>query len=418
MKRIIFIFSMFCFFSGLFFAGEKITILSAGDVQFGNSSLFKETIKKFNAEYPSVEVEMLAVDQTTGATITMDALLAAGDAPNIYYDSMVRAGKYMVKDYALDLRQYITDLKTYNPGLLATFTKNGALLGLPMPGSSQGMFINLDIMKEIGYTIANDWTITDFLKMAELVKQKYNGKKYATGMFAANQSGDYLINNWFAAFGVPFYENGNYDKPVMADRGGAKVYAFYQLLMKNGYIQKDAASIGDEEFIVQWFSGNIAATAFFQSWAPTYYESALAQGVISKIPNYKFVAFPRAPGVQKVPTYTNGYGVVIHKTGTKLDKYASRFVEILNSAEMQGNCAKFMNLSPNRTDATHYPTDAHLKEIENIIAVNGVMDVGLSDPRFPERRATQFPILQKVLTFKMTPEEAITEYQKKMAAVK
>ena len=58
--------------------------------------------------------------------------------------------------------------------------------------------------------------------MAELVKQKYNGKKFATGMFAANQSGDYLLNNWFASFGVSFYKNGDYNNPVMASTGGAK----------------------------------------------------------------------------------------------------------------------------------------------------------------------------------------------------
>ena len=48
----------------------------------------------------------------------------------------------------------------------------------------------------------------------------------------------------------------------------------------------------------------------------------------------------------------------------------------------------------------------------------GVMDVGLSDPRFPERRALQYPILQKVLNFKITPEKAIVEYQKTMKKVK
>ena len=42
---------------------------------------------------------------------------------------------------------------------------NGKQLGLPMTGSAQGMAINLDIMKEIGYTVPDNWTIDDFLKM-------------------------------------------------------------------------------------------------------------------------------------------------------------------------------------------------------------------------------------------------------------
>jgi len=401
------------------FAEKKITVLQIGDIKFANGhTMWGDAIAKLKVVYPDVIVEFVSVDQTGGTTMTMDAMLAAGSAPNIYYDSQVRTGKYLVKEYALPLNKLVSDINKYDPAAIAPFTKKGDVLGLPMPGSSQGMFINLDIMKEIGYTVPVDWTISDFLKMAELVKQKYNGKKYATGFFAASQSGDYLINNWFASFGVPFYENGNYDKPVMADKGGVKVYEFYQLLMKNGYIYKDSANIQDDDFILQWCAGNIAATAFFPAWIKAYLDSAIAQGTITKYPNYTFVAFPRAPGVTKVPTYTNGCGVVIHKTGTDLDIISAKLVEFLGDAESQGNQAKYQNNAPIRSDATYFTTDPYLKMIDGIIAKNGVMDVGVSDPRFPERRAIQYPILQKLLAFKITPEDAIKEYQKKMSEVK
>ncbi len=119
------------------------------------------------------------------------------------------------------------------------------------------------MMKEIGYTVPDNWTIDDFLKMAELVKQKYNGKKWATGMFAANQSGDYYINNWFASFGANWYNNKNYDKAVVADNGGAKVYEFYQTLVKNGYVPPNCATLNDDDYVeefpklndpnLQWF---------------------------------------------------------------------------------------------------------------------------------------------------------------------
>lgn len=418
MKRLC-MFTMLTLFLGLVFCEVKqITVLAVSDGPINGTTVLTEAIKKFKVDYPKTAVEIIMVDQTGGSTITIDSMLAAGEAPNIYFDSTVRVGKYMVPEYALDLATSIRDISKYGKNDLAPFTKNGKIYGLPMPGSAQGMFINLDIMKEIGYVVPNDWTIKDFLTMAELVRVKYNGKKYATAMFAANQSGDYLINNWFAAFGVPFYENGNYDKPVMSDKGGAKVYSFYQLLMTNGYIPKDSAVLSDDDMIIEWEKGNYAATGFFATWTGPYFESAITQGLIKQIPNYKFVPFPRAEGVKKVPTYINTTAIVIHKTGTEADVVSARFVELMNGPDIQGMSAKYGGSTPSRPDATFQPSDIHVKTIADIIATQGVMDVGLTDPRFPERRAIQFPILQKVLTFKMTPENAIKEYQKKMTEVK
>jgi ABC-type glycerol-3-phosphate transport system substrate-binding protein len=414
-------FMLICLFAILAYSvfAEKITVLAYADIPFGNEgSLFKNTVAMFKKYYPNIEVEFLSVDQQGGSTITMDSLLASGDAPNIYFDSQVRTGKYLVPEYALDLKTYIHDLNKYDQEVLTPFIKKGRLLGLPAPGSSQGMFVNLDVMKEVGYTVPENWTISDFLKMAELIKQKYNGKKFATGMFAANQSGDYLLNNWFASFGVSFYQNGDYNNPVMANTGGAKVFEFYQTLMKNGYIHPNSANLTDDDYIMQWMKGEIVATAFFPTWCKAYFDSALSQGLIKKIPEYKIVSFPRAPGVDKVPTYTNSYGIVVHKTGTKLDEISARFVEYFNSASNQEFQAKYQNNTPNRIDAKYNPTDVGIIAVDKLVKENGVMDVGLSDPRFPERRALQYPILQKVLNFKITPEKAIIEYQNAMKKVK
>ena len=81
-------------------------MLAYADIPFGDEgSLFENTVTMLKKDYPNVEVEFLSVDQQGGSTITMDSLLAAGDAPNIYFDSQVRTGKYLVAEYALDLKK-------------------------------------------------------------------------------------------------------------------------------------------------------------------------------------------------------------------------------------------------------------------------------------------------------------------------
>jgi len=404
--------------AGIAVFGQTLTVLSVGPTKIGNTTDFAYAEEQLKKDFPNVKVKVLQIDLSDGSSLTMDAMLAAGNVPNIYYDSMVRASKYMVDGFALPLNGIFKDLDKWDATTLKMYTKNGNVLGLPGLGSAQGMCINLDIMDEIGYKVPDNWTVDDFLKMAELVKQKYKGKKWATGMFAANQSGDYLINGWYATFGVKWYENGDYDTALVAKNGGEKVYAFYQTLVKNEYVPPNAATLCDDDYVMQWASGQLAATAFFPNWMASYWESAIKQGIITKPFRVKYVPFPRATGVDKVPTYFNGNVAVIHKTGTDIDKVAVKFLEYLYSPKVFETATKEIGVYSARTDVATKPQLAETQQVIDIIAKNGLQDVGLTDSRFVERRAMQFPILQQVLTFKLTPKEAIEKFEKALSSVK
>jgi len=418
-KFLMFMLMIACTIFSSFAEPVSITVLHTGDTVLGDTTLFTIAETMLKKDFPDVKITWAKIDLSDGSTLTMDAMLAAGTAPNLYIDSMVRASKYIIPEYALPLDKYIRDLSKYNPGALDAYKKGGKILAMPGPGAAQAMLVNLDMMKDIGYTVPKDWTINDFLTMAEKVKKFYGGKKYATGMFAANQSGDYLINAWFASFGVSFYKPGaGYDKSVIADTGGAQVYSFFQQLMKAGYIPASSATLTDDDYAVLWQSGNLAATAFFQDWTGPYFKSAITQKQIEKPFNYTFVPFPRASGVKKVPTYYTNGAMVVYNSGTAKDIVTARLVEYINSARIQGELAKLVSVIPNRSDAIYGPSNPHTQEIMAIVAANGLQDVGITDPRFTERRSLQFPILQQVLNLKITPEEAINLYQKKLSAVK
>ena len=412
MKKILIL--LLSMFMVLGLSAQTITVLHAGETKIGNSTDFKIAESLLKQDFPGVKVEWMKMDLSDGSTLTMDAMLAAGEAPNLYLDSMVRASKYLIPEYALPLDGLIRDMDKYLPSSI--FNINGKVLGLSLGGSGQGMAINLDMMKEIGFTVKPDWTIADFLKMAELVKQKYGGKKWATGMFAANQSGDYLINNWYASFGVKWYENGNYNKALVAQNGGAKVYEFYQTLAKKGYIPPNSATLSDDDYVIQWAKGDLAATAFFPSWVQSYFDTVIQQKLIDKPFNYAFVPFPRAQGVSKVGTYINGTVAIVHKTGKPLDNAVVRLLEYLSVPEIE-NGQSALGILPDKV-GTKPPTDPYTSQIATIVSNNGIHDFGLADKRFTERRALQYPILQQVLNFKLTPEEAIQKFEKALNGVK
>ena len=144
--------------------------------------------------------------------------------------------------------------------------------------------------------------------------------------------------------------------------------------------------------------------------------SAVSQGLIKEPFNFKFVPFPRA-GVKKVPTYYTSSVIVVAKTGKKIDEYAAELAKAIVSVPVHDSFVRLGNL-PTRKDATAKPTDARLLEVAAILKEHGIQDVGLTDRRFTARRAQQFPILQKVLTFKLTPDEAIKLYQQKLTETK
>ena len=66
----------------------------------------------------------------------------------------------------------------------------------------------------------------------------------------------------------------------------------------------------------------------------------------------------------------------------------------------------------NRTDVTAFPEDPWTAQIQGIVRENGLSDVGITNSRYMAARAQHFPILQKVLNMDLSPEDAITAYEK------
>lgn len=421
MKNVLFCFlvciiSVFSFASGAVESPDTLVVLHGGDTIFGDTSMFKLSEEKFHRDYPNIKIVWNKLDLSDGSTLTMDAMLAAGTPPNVYTDSMVRASKYMVKEYAYPLNK-VRDLNKYNAGVLDQFYRDGDLMALPQPGGAQAICVNMDILKELNYTIPNNWTVDDYLQLAEMVKVKYGGKKFITMLFAANQSGDYLLHNWFEVFGAHYYADGDYDTSTIAKTGGEKAYQFYSKLINNGYVPANAATLSDDDYAMQWYSGNLVAAPFFPSWVAPYFKTAKDQGMSNF--NYKFVPFPKASkSVKGIPLYVNGAAWVVHKTGTKIDEAAARLVEYMNDAEIQGLMAKYVGVPPNRKDAIYQPTDEGTLDVMFIAKAFGFYDAGVTDPRFTERRSLQYPILQDLFNGKIKPKEAIELYESKLSSIK
>ncbi len=385
---------------------EEITILTGGTYE--TSLVKKYAVDKFNEDYPEVTVRFLALDLSTGSTMSMTALQEANIPPNVYEDWNGRIAGFSIPGYALPLDDAVRGLDQFYDGVLDPYRTDGVLYAVPSPSQSNGMVINLDIMDEIGYTVPDNWTVLDFLEMCELVKRFYGGEKWGTFMYAKTMSGDYQINNWFGTFGAEFFAPGDYTRSTIRETGGAKVHAFFQTLMRNGYIPPDAATLGDGKSFNMWGDGVFAAAPFFPGWVYSYQDAGVSRG--NERFRLEFVEMPTATG-DPVPTYSTGVSYMVVETGTAADAMAARLIEYLTDAGSHAIITETSGIPSNRKDFIIASTDILQAQTGAITATNGTQDVGVFSPVYPAIRAQHTPILRRLLNFELTPEESILLYE-------
>jgi ABC-type glycerol-3-phosphate transport system substrate-binding protein len=364
--------------------------------------------------YPGTVITYTLADQSTGADKTMRAMVAAGTPPDVYVDTWVRAATYLRPDFALDLRGYMDDLADYVPGALNGVTRNGAVLGLPQPGDAQAMAINKELVADVGFAPKdwNTWTIDEFLVLAEKVKQKYGGKKYVTGLFAGNQSGDYLIRNWAASFGAEFYKNGDYTKTAINSPAGKAMLDFFLTLQTKGYVRPDWITQVDDDYVIDWATGNLAAAPFFFGWIEPYFKTVEDGG--GKRFDYMFVPFPRAAGVARVGAFATGTGMVVPKNKDDAqNKFAAKFAQSMNSPEAQIQLWYIMGTRPNRLSVVaQISKPPQYSQITAVVGANGYFDLGGTSPLYAATR-TLFPnTLQKI--GKVPTAQLIADYAAEM----
>lgn len=367
------------------------------------------------AKYPGLKLIKTPVNLADGSTMTMDAMVAAGTPPQVYHDYMGRVSKYVTPKFAYEIK---TDREDFLPGTLEPLMRDGKLYGLPMPGTAQGMVINLKILKAIGEENFNfaKWTTDDFLRMAE--KAKARGY-WATYLFAGNQSGDYLWFNWLATFGGQMYKSGDYSKTVIdATPAGEKFFAWMGMLVQKGYAPPAAAVLTDDDYALAWAEGKILAGGWFPNWVKPYFDTVKKQGLKGADFDYRFVAFPMASDVKRVAAAGSYAGSVVHNSNDKrANDVGMALANFLTDTQAQKIAAKFLLGYPNRKSAATLFADPHWQAIGTLVAENGMLDLGITMPKFAEVRALPVPMLQAMYAGKASPKEAFGAYVKKVNEV-
>jgi ABC-type glycerol-3-phosphate transport system substrate-binding protein len=178
------------------------------------------------------------------------------------------------------------------------------------------------------------------------------------------------------------------------------------MLSDEGYIPDNAETLVDDDYVLYWARGELLAAPFFPAWIPHYQKVVKEQGH-DEFP-YRFVQFPRFGTVEKVPAAYSIPGVVV-SGATSLPAQATYAARLLVSPEYQARQVALGQV-PNRSDVVAEFPDEHSAAIADIVARNGLFDLGITTQTFSEVRAQGFPELQAMFTGRKTPLEAVESY--------
>jgi ABC-type glycerol-3-phosphate transport system substrate-binding protein len=335
----------------------------------------------------------------------MDALIASGKSPDIYIDSMNRAGKYLSDKWAMELsKEYVKD---YYPEPLKLTTRAGKVLGVPMSFQPYAMAINMDMMAEIGFEPKNDWTTDDFLRMCELIKAKYDGQKYGMAIDLASGDND-MWASLIASYGAQKYKGraSAFNTPA-----GLLAINFFKTLYDYGYVPKEAPVMVDDDSLMQWSQGKVATTIIAANWTDGVQE-AVDQGILTKPFVWKFFELPKARGVKKVPTGIMFWSVVPHKTTDAARKQAILdLIDTINGAEGQKfyceAAMKMPTIKGVKLDIAN-PVYAQIEEAYNR---NGIYYQGLDLAEYPRLRNMLAPYMVKMFKGEMTADAVVKAHE-------
>lgn len=94
----------------------------------------------------------------------LTARMVAESAPDVFVDHTSQFGKYVTLDQILDIEERVAaegiDLDQYQEGLTGLWAgPEGGLYGLPKDWDTVGLFYNVDMLADAGYTAEDLWTL-------------------------------------------------------------------------------------------------------------------------------------------------------------------------------------------------------------------------------------------------------------------
>ena len=317
----------------------ELTFMNNGIVKFPEAEakfktevgVVEKVIADFMRKYPNVNVDIVYRDISKGS-LTYDTMLAAGTPPDVWIDASFYFANLLNEDYAIPLEGY-GDLSIYNDALLDLYKFDGHQYAIPLVNIAVGMVVNVSMLKDVGLELPpqEEWTTDKFLEISEALKEGGHLPHMVQGRNGLNGWTCY----WFYAHGARFFAPGDWSKVTINSPEALEALAFMRLLAEKGYTTEPLTTYDD--MAVEWFTTNrLFSSAMQNGHVDPSFPVQLEKGKIDVIPEYTFVEFPHAPGMDHTPV--SGYQTVAsgHISGDpNKDKIIAELTYAVTNEEVQ-----------------------------------------------------------------------------------
>ncbi len=359
-------------------------------------ALMREQLDAFEAQNPDIKVryEPIPVDYLT----KIQVMLAAGNAPDVFFVDAVYAPQFMATGALLPLDDFMkktgTDPDIYAPALLDAFRYEGKIYGIPKDFNTMVLYYNKALFDRFGVEYpTKDWTWSDLEEAASKLT-KTDGR-------AVDNVYGLVLGKWPPRWLSLVYQNGG---RVINDDGSLAItdpefmeaFGFYTDLYKKGIavMPSDVGATRERDA----FGQGRVAMAMEGGWAiPTLF---------SNYPDldWSAVELPMGPKGRGNISFTVSYS--IPKT-TKHPEAAWKLIEYLSGKENQIRILTSGHVLPSMTELFEHPHFADAPESRAVMA-----GVPYSRPNQYGRYSQQVideieKAFDAVIVGKIDPEEAL-----------
>ena len=422
----------------LFAAGGKEEDLTKIVLVHGFADFYQIMMDQYSADHPDVDLVWVPKG---GGVISVDALIAAKEKPNVFMSTPGELGKFLKPGFALDLSKYI-DISDFKPDSLDIYYREGQLLALPVTVAVNAFDINLTLAEQVGidttdYLDRDYLSIDEFVTFCKLIKDKMPEGYYGTAIWAGNRGSQAVNYHWLSAFGAEFYKDGDYSRTTINSPEAVQGLNFMKYLVEEGFAPPEAAVLDDDEAIAMWASGKIGGLwARAGGWLGMI-DNAIKQGmaVSDTRQNHVFMTWPVADGVESNPlSFGGNSGMVIASDDEKVNILAAELLDVMTSAACQSKTIAPGAGYVTRKSALEPPQDVwpdwasvdleayaaaeaydigfkHYTKISDLFAKYGGLDTGVSTVYASVMTQEWLKVFQPFMTGKITAEEALATFE-------
>jgi len=294
---------------------ERINIVywifgSEGSAMGGTGELWSDwytrIFNEYEAAHPGVDIDFaLRGYDASGSTLFIDAAVAAGTPPDIYFDTKFRVKKYYDEGLLVDLAPVLSadEIAAYDAAVFAGSYDGDVIWSIPASGGYWNYIVNTTAFEKAGLSDmlpkAPDfsWTTEEFMTACEAINDPPN--MYCTAFFAGSPSMDSATNQWLAGFpDCKFFDQESKQYTVNSP-ACLEAFTFLHGIYDKGLMVPGAAGHIDDTIDPYWLNGEVAMLGQ-GNWYDKITKRGISEGTIEPF-EYINVQFPNKPGAPITP---------------------------------------------------------------------------------------------------------------------